>query len=178
MRFFMSYSLIFMLLVRLIEIQPSCVCFACISFSHYWWYHLQRKHSVLWSWVKWLSQAGVCFWAQRGRVCARACVHMHVCFSEQRESPELNALFLMFSLGCGLVRREITNRLTQTHNTHSKTYTESGCSGGMFLRLMTPRSWLYTISKLNLLKPQIMLFYSLFLCILSALLFNLHISLH
>lgn len=37
-----------------------------MSFSHYSWYDLQRKHSVLRSRVKWLSQAGVCFWSWRG----------------------------------------------------------------------------------------------------------------
>lgn len=47
-----------------------------MSFSHYWWYHLQRKHSVLRSRVKWLSQAGVCFWACRGCVCPCVCMHV------------------------------------------------------------------------------------------------------
>lgn len=50
-------------------------------------------------------------------VCACTCL----CASEQRGSPELKAPFLMFSLGCGRVRREITNRLPQWIVTHKHT---------------------------------------------------------
>lgn len=45
-------------------------------------------------------------------VCVRTCVCFCVQISVHRGSPELKAPFLMFGLGYGLVRREITNRLT------------------------------------------------------------------
>ncbi len=75
-------------------------------------------------------------------VCGCVCVHACLCVSERRGSPELKAPFLMFSLGCGLVKREITNRLTHwlTARTQKHTSTHRKRRRGMLLRSMTPQS--------------------------------------
>lgn len=71
---------------------------------------------VLWSWVKWLSQAGVCFWAWRGRVCARA---LPVCFWVEGKSRAWGSISDVQSWPW--TQRNHKQTYTQAYHTHPKT---------------------------------------------------------